>query len=177
MPFCSLLWFVLLPLCWIWVLGPISHPYTPGCEVVSSHTGGPLWEMSTPRGQLKWPRRSPKKEGMLNNQLKHQHLHSTPPSIPCPTTAGLILLCLQQTSHLGPAMAQPKEGVFYGALHSPVHQSLFSALRTFGSALWPCAALLHCDPQLEFHPEFPGLRLQPCLFLEGSGSGPGAFVG
>lgn len=176
MPSCSLLWFVLMPLCWIWVLGPVSRPYRPGCEMLCSHTGGPFWEMSTSRGPLKWPRRSLEKEGMLNDQLKHQHLRATPPNMPCPMTAGLLLLCLQETSLLGPATVQHKEDMFYGAPHSPVHHPLHPALGTFGSVLWPRAALLQCDPQLEFHLDFPGLRLQPFLFTEGSGSGPGAFV-
>lgn len=91
-----------MPLCWIWVLGPISHPYTPGCETVSSHTGGLLWDMRTPRGQLEWPKRSLKNEGILNDQLKHRHLHLTPPSFLSPMTTSLLLLWLQRSSHLGP---------------------------------------------------------------------------
>lgn len=98
---------------------------------------------------------------MLNNLLEHQHLHSTPPNVPCPTTA---------------AMVRPKAGMFYDAPHSPVHHPLSSALGTFGSALWPRAASLQCDAQVEFHRDFPGLRLQPSLFTEESGSSPGAFV-
>lgn len=151
-----------MPLCWIWVL----DLYRPNCEM-SSDIGGPVWEMGTARGQLKWPRRSPETEGMLNDQLRHQDLHSTPPSTPCPMTAGHLLLCLQQTSLLGPAMVSPP---------STAHHPFCSASGTFGSALWPRAGLQQCDHQLEFHLDFPGFRLQPFLFSEGSGSGLGAFV-
>lgn len=73
-------------------------------------------------------------------------------------------------------MVRPKAGMFYDAPHSPIHHPLSSALGTFGSALWPRAASLQWDAQVEFHLDFPGLRLQPSLFTEESGSSPGAFV-
>lgn len=75
--------FILALLCRVWVPHP-PHLRSPWCEMLASHTGGPVWEISTAGGLLKCPKRFPQKEGMLNNQLICQHLHSAPPAISCP---------------------------------------------------------------------------------------------
>lgn len=75
--------FILTLLCRVWVPHP-TQLSSPWCEMLASHTGGPVWEISTAGGLLKCPKRSPQKKRMLNNQLTCQHLHSTSPGISCP---------------------------------------------------------------------------------------------
>lgn len=116
----------------------------PGREMLASHTGGLLWEIST-REMAQMPRKSPETEGILNDQLKHQHLHSTPPTIPYPTAAGL-LLCLRQTSCSGQGSSE-KPGMAQGRRKAKSWLCITRALHSRSTVPGPSSLLIRRSPE------------------------------
>lgn len=107
---------------------------------------------------------------MLNDQLKHQYLHSTPLNNCCttgrppPPPPPLLAWHLPPgTSH---ALRQKRRGFL-----CPPQPSSPSPLLSLEDVWDRAVASLHYDLQMEF-PGLPGLRLRHLLFPEALGSGP-----